>query len=150
MGLDRVPFIVADTVSVDDPYTFDPNVIQLPFDGTPVDVLSVDVCVSHKTQIKLDTMAQIAVLGLTMIDQTFEVTYQIIRNDDCVSMISDEMDYDSVVDGRHMNFPNFPLVDKNPSLGMNTYHLRCTSVITPTVGFVFVGSRSLKATVFTL
>ncbi|NDI37175.1 hypothetical protein [Chengkuizengella sediminis] len=28
----------------------------------------------------------------------------------------------------HTNFPNFPIVDNNPSAGINTYELVCTRV----------------------
>ncbi|NBI27804.1 hypothetical protein [Chengkuizengella marina] len=153
MGLKNDPFVVADTVSVLDVYnTSDPNVINLTPANPSAVVSTVDVCIKQpqKTQVSIDSMAQIAVLGLTMMGQTFAVTYELLRNDTVIATINDEMDYESVVQGRHNNFPNSPLVDDNPIAGINTYDLRCTSVTRPTVGFVLIGSRSLKATVFTL
>ncbi|MFS1513385.1 hypothetical protein VQL36_13205 [Chengkuizengella sp. SCS-71B] len=146
-------FVVADTVSVLDVYnTSDPNVINLTPANPSAVVSTVDVCVKQpqKTQVSIDTMAQIAVLGLTLMGQTFEVTYELLRNDTVIATINDEMDYESVVQGRHTNFPSFPLVDDNPIAGLNTYDIRCTSVTRPTLGFVLIGSRSLKATVFIL
>ncbi|NDI35657.1 hypothetical protein [Chengkuizengella sediminis] len=153
MGLDKGSFVVAQTFSVLDVYnTSDPNVINLTPANPSAVVATVDVCVKQpqKTQVSIDSMAQIAVLGLTMMGQTFEVTYELLRNDTVIATINDEMDYESVVNGRHNNFPNFPLVNDNPIAGLNTYDIRCTSVTRPTLGFVLIGSRSLKATVFTV
>ncbi|NBI30972.1 hypothetical protein [Chengkuizengella marina] len=154
MGLKKGPFVVADTVSVADPYNgSDPDVISLPIDGTPQVVATVDVCVTQpqKTQVSLDSMAQIAVVADTSDDGgpiTFEVTYEIQRNGEIIATINDEMDYQSQgPDGRHTNFPNFPILDCNPSAGINTYDLRCTRVTANEVNVedIFVASRSLKA-----
>ncbi|MFS1511195.1 hypothetical protein VQL36_01975 [Chengkuizengella sp. SCS-71B] len=149
MGLKKGSFVVADTVSVDDPYDInDPNVINLVGDA-PTVVASVDVCIKQpqKTQVSLDSMAQIAVIDEEA-NVTFEVIYEILRNDTTIATINDEMDYVTANQGRHTNFPNFPLVDNNPSAGLNTYNLRCTLVTPPPEGSLTVGSRSLKATVF--
>ncbi|NBI31026.1 hypothetical protein [Chengkuizengella marina] len=155
MGLKKGPFVVAQTFSVLDPY--DPaaeNIIVLPNDGDFEIVATVDVCVKNpkKTQVSLDSMVQIAVVADT--DDgggpvTFELTYEIQRNGEIIATINDEMDYQSPgPDGRHTNFPNFPIVDNNPRAGINTYDLKVTRVSTFAVDDVFVASRSLKATLF--
>ncbi|MFS1511779.1 hypothetical protein VQL36_04980 [Chengkuizengella sp. SCS-71B] len=153
MGLKKGSFVVADTVSVDDPYDEDsPGVIRL-IQSVPTVVATVDVCVKEpqKTQVSLDSMTQIAVFNPSgaITSVTFEVKYEVMRNGMTLATINDEMDYiptGPAPDGRHTNFPNFPILDNNPSIGINTYDLVCTNVIGPTP--VFVGSRSLKATVF--
>ncbi|MDP5273244.1 hypothetical protein [Chengkuizengella axinellae] len=150
MGLNKEVFIVAKSVSVVDPYDdSDPDVIQLPVDGSFVDVLSVDVCVknSKRTQVSLDSFAQIAMTGgdgaggATLLS----VTYEILRSNTILATINNTMDYASVNLGRHTNFPNFPVVDEEPNVGINTYILRCSSGGGPNVA-----SRSLKAIVITL
>ncbi|NDI33442.1 hypothetical protein [Chengkuizengella sediminis] len=152
MGLKKEPFVVAETFSVLDPY--DPaseNIIVLSNDGDFEIVATVDVCVKQpqRTQVSLDSFAQIAVEpGADDDPQTFEVTYELLRNGDPIVTIDDEMDYVHAGTGRHTNFPNFPLVDNNPSAGINRYDLVCTRISGPS--FIFVASRSLKATVFTL
>ncbi|MFS1511919.1 hypothetical protein VQL36_05715 [Chengkuizengella sp. SCS-71B] len=153
MGLKKGAFVVDDTVSVDDPYdTTDPNMIQLDTND-PITVATVDVCVEQpqRTQVSLDSMAQIAVANINTgaTSLTFEVKYEIIRNGTTLAIINDEMDYvptGTFPDGgRHTNFPNFPILDNNPIGGINTYDLVCTNVSGPSL--TFVGSRSLKATV---
>ncbi|NBI28329.1 hypothetical protein [Chengkuizengella marina] len=157
MGLKKGPFVVAQTFSVLDPY--DPaaeNIIVLPNDGDFEIVATVDVCVTQpkNTQVSLDSMAQIAVIansGSGFSSTTFEVKYELLRNGDCIAIINDEMDYSNPLDTdfRHTNFPNFPVLDINPSLGINKYVLRCTRVVPDfDVQDIFVASRSLKATVF--
>ncbi|MFS1512523.1 hypothetical protein VQL36_08815 [Chengkuizengella sp. SCS-71B] len=148
MGLKKGSFVVADTVSVDDPYDIsDPNVIELTALDPSADVLTIDVCVKSKnTKVCIDSMAQIAILDISSNFVTFEITYEILRNDTVIATINDEMDYESVVQGRHTNFPNFPIVDDTPDLGVNRYVLRCTDELC--LSRVTVGSRSLKATVF--
>ncbi|MFS1513391.1 hypothetical protein VQL36_13235 [Chengkuizengella sp. SCS-71B] len=155
MGLKKGILVVADTVSVDDPYDpGDENIIILSNDGDFEIVATVDVCVKdpQKTQVCIDSMAQIAICnddGPPSV--TFEVTYELLRNGTTIATISDEMDYARAgADGRHTNFPNFPLVDNNPCAGINTYELRITRVSTNAEGDIFVASRSLKATVFTV
>ncbi|NDI37184.1 hypothetical protein [Chengkuizengella sediminis] len=153
MGLKKGPFVVAQTFSVLDPY--DPaseNIIVLPDDGDFEIVATVDVCVKQpqKTQVSLDSMAQIAILAFEN-PVTFEVRYEIMRNGTIIATINDEMDYDNSNNTeRHTNFPNFPILDDNPSIGINTYELKVTRVSTFSVEDIFVASRSLKATVFTL
>ncbi|NDI37183.1 hypothetical protein [Chengkuizengella sediminis] len=159
MGLKKGPFIVADTVSVLDAYDVNAGAILLPstIPPTPLVVATVDVCVKHpqNIQVSLDTMAQIAVTAAGGdVSATFEVTYEILRNGEVIATINDEMDYvptSTTPPGRHTNFPNFPLVDNNPSAGINTYDLRCTRV-TPdeNIQLLFIASRSIKATVITL
>ncbi|WP_160647734.1 hypothetical protein, partial [Chengkuizengella marina] len=101
-----------------------------------------------KTQVSLDSMAQIA-FDAIQFSATFKVTYDILRNDTVIATINDEMDYEASPDFvKHTNFPNFPILDNNPSPGINTYELRITRVSTDGVDEIFVGSRSLKATVF--
>ncbi|MFS1512529.1 hypothetical protein VQL36_08845 [Chengkuizengella sp. SCS-71B] len=152
MGLKKGPFVVAQTFSVLDPYDpADENIIVLLSDGDFEIVATVDVCVTQpkKTQICIDSMAQIAVISE---DSTFELTYELLRNGIVIATINDEMDYEPPLgtDGRHTNFPNFPLVDNKSSAGINKYELRVTRVSTSGAEdlVVFVGSRSLKATVF--
>ncbi|NDI33614.1 hypothetical protein [Chengkuizengella sediminis] len=126
--------------------------IQLDALNTPTVILSVDVYVKQpqRTQVSLDSMAQIAVDGNNTGATTFEETYEILRNDVVIATINDLMDYEGANFGRHTNFPNFPLVDDNPSARINKYELRVTRVAPDTgVIFIFVASRSLKATVFT-
>ncbi|NDI33616.1 hypothetical protein [Chengkuizengella sediminis] len=154
MGLKQEPFVVAQSFSVVDPYDpDDPNIIDLSNTLDPKTVATVDVCVKNpqKTQVSIDSMAQIAV-GATQSSETFKVTYEIMRNGTTIATINDEMDYvptGSFPDaGRHTNFPNFPVLDNNPSAGINTYDLVCTRL--SATSFIFVASRSLKATVFTL
>ncbi|MFS1512532.1 hypothetical protein VQL36_08865 [Chengkuizengella sp. SCS-71B] len=153
MELEKGPFVVAQSVSVDDPYDdTDPNVIILPIDGSPVDVLTVDVCVKQpqKTQVSLDSMGQIAAFIASAGANSFEVKYEILRNNNSIAIINDEMDYQGANERRHTNFPNFPVVDNNPNAGINTYVLQCTQVSASGPSLIAVGSRSLKATVFTL
>ncbi|NBI28222.1 hypothetical protein [Chengkuizengella marina] len=148
MGLKKVPFVVDNTVSVDDPYNFgDPKVILLLDD--PTVVLSVDVCVKQpqKTKVLLDSMAQIAVRdgGIPI---SFEVSFELLRNGTRIALINDEMDYvPAGSTGRHTNFPNLPLVDNDPSPGINKYDVVCTLVSNISGASIFVGSRSLKATI---
>ncbi|MFS1513961.1 hypothetical protein VQL36_16165 [Chengkuizengella sp. SCS-71B] len=172
MGLKKGPSVVADTVSVDDPYSEAAGAILLAADGDFEIVATVEVCVKQpqRTQVSIDSMAQIALeedvgqiaaidedsdLGVLMSGPvTFEVTYEILRNGDVIATINDEMDYEAPVGttGRHTNFPNFPIVDNNPRAGINTYALKITRVFVTepvkAVINVFVASRSLKATVF--
>ncbi|MFS1512520.1 hypothetical protein VQL36_08800 [Chengkuizengella sp. SCS-71B] len=156
MGLKKESFAVADTVSVLNPYNFgDPDVIRIPFDGTPVNVLTVDVCVKQPqgTQVSIDSMAQIVVVGQTEPGEgvTFEVRYEILRNGNIIATINDEMDYlPPSAPERYTNFPNFPVVDNSPIVGINTYDLRCTLLSQTGVSLNDLGaaSRSLKATVF--
>ncbi|MFS1512542.1 hypothetical protein VQL36_08915 [Chengkuizengella sp. SCS-71B] len=151
MGLKKESIVIAQTFSVLDPY--DPeaeNIIVLLNNGDFAIVATVDVCVKdpQKTQVCIDSMVQIAVNnddGPPSV--TFEVTYELLRNGTIIATINDEMDYEA--GDRHTNFPNFPLVDNNPSTGINTYELRITRVSTNAQGDIFVASRSLKATVFT-
>ncbi|MDP5274013.1 hypothetical protein [Chengkuizengella axinellae] len=155
MGLEKGPFVVAKSVSVEgDPYNPDTQgVILLPTDGSFVDVLTIDVCVKQplKTRVIIDSMTQIAVITA---DGTFEVKYELLRkssgNSDVLATINDEMDYQITNLRRHTNFPNFPIVDKNPSHGINTYVLRCTDLKCMIEFPPRVASRSLKATVITL
>ncbi|MFS1511364.1 hypothetical protein VQL36_02855 [Chengkuizengella sp. SCS-71B] len=156
MGLKKGPFVVADTVSVDDPYSEAAGAIKLPFGVPPVPIVinTVDVCIkqTEKTQVSLNSMTQIAVLASTDIGGpvTFEVIYEIQRNGEVIATIHDKMDYFSpFFGGRITNFPNFPTVDNNPNKGMNTYELRCTraTIDEISVAEIFVASRSLKATV---
>ncbi|NDI34053.1 hypothetical protein [Chengkuizengella sediminis] len=115
-----------------------------------------DVCVKypHKTQVSLDSMVQMGAQATLQLptDVTFLFEYELLRNGDPIAMITDEMDYRAVgtsgINGRHMNFPNFPLVDDSPDLGMNTYVLRCTNSSNQPSPLITIGSRSLKATVF--
>ncbi|NDI33617.1 hypothetical protein [Chengkuizengella sediminis] len=149
MGLNKGPFVVADTVSVEgSPYTMQTEgVVSLPSDGTPIDVLSVDVCV-HGSQVCIDSMIQVAVGMSNFGNTTFSVKYDILRNGDCIATINDEMDYEAVpADGRHTNFPSIPVVDENPVSGLNKYVLRCTNQSPLPFPNVFIGSRSLKASV---
>ncbi|MDP5276530.1 hypothetical protein [Chengkuizengella axinellae] len=81
------------------------------------------------------SMIQIAVGAASGPDvpTTFEVTYEILRNDDVIATMNDTMDYVSSGGvGRHTNYPNSPIVDRNPSAGMNTYALRCRRVANET------------------
>ncbi|MFS1512556.1 hypothetical protein VQL36_08985 [Chengkuizengella sp. SCS-71B] len=154
MGLNNDPFVVVQEFELD-PYGFiHPEVIRLPDDGTSLVVLTVDVCVKQpqKTQILLDSMIQIAVddFGFNTLS-TFEVTYDLLRNGDVIATINDEIDYAEPDDLlKNTNLPRFPIVDNNPSFGTNTYELACTNVIGGASIAIFVGSRSLKASVFTL
>ncbi|NDI35653.1 hypothetical protein [Chengkuizengella sediminis] len=155
MGLKKGPFVVADTVSVDgDPYSSTTKgVIEL--GPSPEIVATVDVCVTEpqKTQVSLDSMAQIAVIDRNTVGNpiTFEVKYEILRNDTVIATINDKMDYETIGDpSRHTNFPSFPVLDNHPGVGMNRYELRVARIETPEVGSIFVASRSLKATVFTV
>ncbi|NDI34900.1 hypothetical protein [Chengkuizengella sediminis] len=154
MGLNKGPFVVAQSFSVEDPYDVDAGAIDLNVMPQTV-VATVDVCVNKptKTQVSLDSMVQIAVMSSVRISslpsQTFEVLIEILRNGKVLATINDEMDYEIAGEGRHTNFPNFPLVDNNPSAGINTYDLRCT-LVSGMSASVFAASRSLKATVFTL
>ncbi|MFS1512538.1 hypothetical protein VQL36_08895 [Chengkuizengella sp. SCS-71B] len=154
MGLDKGPFVVAHTFSVLEPYDSGAeNIIVLPNDGDFEIVATVEVCVKQpqKTQVSLDSMAQIAVDNNFITSVTFEVTYELFRNGVVIATINDEMDYQPNTGGRHTNFPNFPVIDNNPSGGINTYDLKITRVSTnfPQIN-IFVASRSLKATVFTV
>ncbi|NDI35649.1 hypothetical protein [Chengkuizengella sediminis] len=153
MGIKDEPFVVAQSVSVDDAYSTTAGAIELDPD-MPTVVATVDVCVKQpeNTQVSLDSMAQIAVVGDPDTAVSFEVTYEIMRNSTTIATINDEMDYDAVSEGRHTNFPNFPVLDDSPPAGINTYDLVCTRVTTNEVEVdnIFVGSRSLKATVITL
>ncbi|NBI30920.1 hypothetical protein [Chengkuizengella marina] len=157
MGLKKEPFVVAQSFSVENPYGGE-GAIELPspIAGVPIPrvVATVDVCVTQpmNTQVSLDSMAQIAVVGDPDTSVSFEVTYEIMRNSTTIATINDEMDYDAVSEGRHTNFPNFPVLDDSPPAGINTYDLVCTRVTTNEVEVdnIFVGSRSLKATVITL
>ncbi|NBI30921.1 hypothetical protein [Chengkuizengella marina] len=160
MGLNKGPFVVAQCFSVLDPYDVNAGAIPLPDPfptETPVVVATVDVCVTQpqKTQVSLDSMVQIAANGNVAgaSSASFEVTYELFRNNVVIATIIDEMDYVPTGsfpdDGRHTNFPNFPVLDNNPSAGINTYDLVCTNKggsFPP----IFAASRSLKATVFTL
>ncbi|NDI37176.1 hypothetical protein [Chengkuizengella sediminis] len=155
MGLKKGTFVVAQTFSVLDPYdSASKNIIELSNDGDFAIVATVDVCVKNpqRTQVSLDSMAQIAVRAT---DSTFEVTYEILRNGIVIATINDEMDFVPASfmgqNGRHTNFPNFPLLlDNYPSAGINKYELRVTRVLTSEIeDEIFVASRSLKATVFT-
>ncbi|MDP5275380.1 hypothetical protein [Chengkuizengella axinellae] len=156
MGLNKGPFIVSKSISVDDPYdTTDPDVILLPKDppGSFEDVLTIDVCVKQpgKTKVRIDSMAQIAVNISTTEDVTpFQVTYEVLRNNQRIALINDQMQYDTSSDDvdRHNNFPNYPIIDNNPDPGINQYVLRCTDVLCVARIDVTVGSRSLVATVF--
>ncbi|NDI33613.1 hypothetical protein [Chengkuizengella sediminis] len=167
MGLKKGPFVVAQTFSVEDAYG-GTGAITLAADGDSEIVATVDVCIKEpqKTQVSLDSMAQIAVGGtpppppappsvasdpvILNVSVTFEVRYEILRNGNVIATINDEMDYEGVAAGRHTNFPNFPIVDDNPRAGINTYDLKVTRVSTSFVDDIFVASRSLKATVITL
>ncbi|NDI35634.1 hypothetical protein [Chengkuizengella sediminis] len=154
MGLNKEPLVVVQ-MFVLDPYGFiDPDVIRLPDDGTSQVILTVDVCVKEpqETQVLLESMIQIAVDDFEFNTlTTFEVIYELLRNGDVIATINDEIDYSKPDDFfRHTNLPNFSLVDNNPSLGINTYELVCTNVIGGASIAIFAGSRSLKATVFTL
>ncbi|NDI33615.1 hypothetical protein [Chengkuizengella sediminis] len=152
MGIKDEPFVVAQSVSVEgDPYNTDTEgVILLPDDSIPKVVLSVDVCIKQpeRTQVCIDTMAQIAVVGITFLSNPIDMTYEIHRNGNRIAIINDQMEFASNAPGaRHTNFPNFPILDNNPYAGINTYDLVCTAV----TGFNnFVASRSLKVTVFTV
>ncbi|MDP5274144.1 hypothetical protein [Chengkuizengella axinellae] len=161
MGLEKETFVTAQSFSIEDP--FDPteeNVISIPTPGSSEEVLTVDVCVKqpHKTHVLLDSMAQVAVratLSPFPVNVTFVVEYELERNGTRIASITDEMDYLAVgstpgVNGRHNNFPNFPLVDENPDPGNNTYVLRCTNSSPNPSPFITIGSRSLKAAVITL
>ncbi|MDP5274019.1 hypothetical protein [Chengkuizengella axinellae] len=159
MGLNKGPFVVDQSVSVDDPYDRnDPDVISIPTPGDSEEVLTVDVCVKqpHKTQVLLDSMVQVAVratLSPFPVNVTFVVEYELERNGTTIASITNEMDYLAVgstpgVNGRHNNFPNFPLVDENPNQGNNTYVLRCTNFSPNPSPFITIGSRSLKASLF--
>ncbi|MDP5274332.1 hypothetical protein [Chengkuizengella axinellae] len=153
MGLDKGPFVVADTVSVDDPYGGEGTIVLPSSIATPV--ATINFCVKNplKTQVSLDSMVQIAVLPTFPPGSAIEfaVTYQVIRDDNqIIASLNDEMDYiTAVANGRHTNFPNFPVLDENPHTGINTYELVCTRTAGQTL-VIFAGSRSLKATVFTL
>ncbi|MDP5274973.1 hypothetical protein [Chengkuizengella axinellae] len=148
MGLDKGPFVEGVSVSVDDPYG---GTDSINLNNGTVDVLILEVCVKdpEKTQVSIDSMAQIAVENGATGPTTFEVLYEVLANGVTLGSINDLMDYEAVVanSGQHNNFPNFPLLDENPIAGINTYILRCTEVQGPSV---FVGSRSLTATVFTV
>ncbi|NDI34641.1 hypothetical protein [Chengkuizengella sediminis] len=159
MGLNKGPFVAADTVSVLNPYGGTGS-ITLAADGDSEIVATVDVCVTQpeKTQVSLDSMTQIAVTRLSPtsdpvilnVSVTFEVRYEILRNGNVIATINDEMDYEAAGEGRHTNFPNFPILDDNPNAGINTYDLKVTRVSTSVVEDIFVASRSLKATVMGL
>ncbi|MFS1512524.1 hypothetical protein VQL36_08820 [Chengkuizengella sp. SCS-71B] len=99
-----------------------------------------------RTQVSLDSMAQIAVDAAT--SSPFGVLYNILRNGDLIATINDEMDYVVANEGRHTNFPNFPILDNNPSAGINTYDLVCILSLSGGANVTYVASRSLKATVF--
>ncbi|NDI34531.1 hypothetical protein [Chengkuizengella sediminis] len=146
MGIKEEPFVESQSVSVEDPYSFtDPNVFVLSLGVSEV-VLSVDVYVKQpqKTQVTLDSMVQIAVPGIGGgSPDMFGLTYEIQQNGTTIATINDEMDFVSV--RRHINFPNFPVLDNNPNIGINTYDLVCTSTADATI---IIASRSLKATVF--
>ncbi|MFS1512502.1 hypothetical protein VQL36_08710 [Chengkuizengella sp. SCS-71B] len=151
MSLKQEPFVVAQSVSVEgDPYnTNTEGVILLPDDSIPKVVLSVDVCIKQpdRTQVCIDTMAQIAVIGITFIGNSFDIKYEIHRNGGNIATIIDKMDFASNPGDRHTNFSNFPVLDENPHAGINTYELVCTAL----TGFNnLIGSRGLKATVITL
>ncbi|NBI28163.1 hypothetical protein [Chengkuizengella marina] len=148
MGLKKGPFVVAQTFSVLNPYG-GTDAITLAADGDFEIVATVDVCVTQpqKTQVSLDSMAQIAIETQEN-PTTFEVTYEILRNGTAMATINNEMDYASPSLQRHTNFPNFPVLDNCPSAGINTYDLKITRVATSNVTNIFVASRSLKATVF--
>ncbi|MFS1511737.1 hypothetical protein VQL36_05460 [Chengkuizengella sp. SCS-71B] len=157
MGLNKGPFVVAQSFSVENPYGGEGS-IELPFpdpDEVPVVVATVDVCVQQpqKTQVSIDSMTQIAVIGNPGLDSiSFEVKYEILRNGTTIATINDEMDYakPNSIEFRHTNFPNFPLVDEDPDPGINKYDLRCTFLSFFGVNSIFAGSRSLKATVITI
>ncbi|MFS1512501.1 hypothetical protein VQL36_08705 [Chengkuizengella sp. SCS-71B] len=151
MGLKKGPFVVADTVSVDDPYGGEGTIVLPVQIATPVATINFCVKNPQKTQISLDSMVQIAVLAIsTGVARDFAVTYEIIRNNETtIALINDEMDYLAVNEGRHTNFPNFPVLDNNPSAGINTYELVCTRTAGSKLT-IFAGSRSIKATVFTV
>ncbi|MDP5275094.1 hypothetical protein [Chengkuizengella axinellae] len=157
MGLNKGPFVVVDTVSVLDPYGWEgsitlllDNVIITPI---PVTLLSVDVCVRQpeRTQVLLDSFFQNAIT-ISGGDGVIGVRYQLQRNDTPIAEINDEMDYADVNDGRHTNFPDFPLVDKTPNRGINKYQLKVVqlAISVPALNSIYIGSRSLKATVIPL
>ncbi|MDP5274972.1 hypothetical protein [Chengkuizengella axinellae] len=147
MGLNKGPFVEGVSVSVDDPYG---GTDSISLGSGTRDVLTLEVCVKdpEKTQVSIDSMAQVAVRASgTPSSVTFEVLFEVLANGVTLGSINDLMDYQAVSNGEHNNFPNFPLLDENPIAGINTYILRCTQVQGPSI---FVGSRSLTATVFTV
>ncbi|MDP5274007.1 hypothetical protein [Chengkuizengella axinellae] len=153
MGLKEEPFVVVQSFSIEDPYNIfnpEPNLIILD-PNDPTEVLCIDVCINQpdKTQVSIDSMTQIAVrAGSFIVD--FEVLYEIVANDTVIARINDEMSYQSAIDiGRHTNFPNFSVVDKNPRAGNNTYKLICTN-LAGDPSSILAASRSLKATVIPL
>ncbi|NDI35643.1 hypothetical protein [Chengkuizengella sediminis] len=159
MGLNKGPFVVADTVSVvGNPYDENTEgIIELPdVGGLAVVVLSIDVPVKQpkRTKVSIDSMVQVATTSFDpdLPVTSFKMTYEILRNDIVIATINDEMDYATANEGRHTNFPNFPIVDNYPSTGINKYELRCERDINNEENLfdIFVASRSLKATVFTL
>ncbi|MDP5275128.1 hypothetical protein [Chengkuizengella axinellae] len=154
MGIKEEPFVVAQSVSVDNPFN-DPDVIFLQ-GNTPTTVATVDVCVKQpqRTQVCIDSMVQVGVGASTAGNPTtFVMTYELFRNNTPIATINDEMDYSSPPNEtfNYTNFPNFPVVDKDPIAGNNSYDLVCTRVTAneSEVAFIGIGSRSLKATVIT-
>ncbi|MDP5274020.1 hypothetical protein [Chengkuizengella axinellae] len=105
----------------------------------------------ERTQVLLDSFFQNAIT-ISGGDGVIGVLYQLQRNDTPIAEINDLMDYADVNDGRHTNFPSLSLVDKTPDRGINKYQLKVVQLILsiPVLNSIYVGSRSLKATVITL
>ncbi|MFS1511342.1 hypothetical protein VQL36_02720 [Chengkuizengella sp. SCS-71B] len=155
MGLKQKPFVVCDSVSVLDPYGGEGSIILVQSGMsviTPLTIVSIDVCVrqSQKTKVSLDFLSQAAIedMGLAT---SFGLVFQLQRNGIVVATINDEMDYvPAGSTGRYTNFSNFPLVDDEPDTGINKYELILNGLSftgTENIG-MYIGSRSLKATVF--
>ncbi|NBI28227.1 hypothetical protein [Chengkuizengella marina] len=155
MGLEKGPFVVDNTVSVLDPYGGEGSIILVQSGmsvTTPIPVVSIDVCVKHpqKTKVSLDFLSQVAIEDMD-VATSFGLLFELQRNSIVIATINDEMDYvPAGSKGRYTNFPNFPLVDDEPDTGMNKYVLILNGLSflgTENIA-MYIGSRSLKATVF--